>query len=292
VTRPELDVELIANGRALDIRRGPTRITRKGIRGLGMPVIEYLTDEVGGLDGEVTYGYVVKPRTLFLPMRHYTRDVVGTQRQFWSQLLPMEPVTIRVGDGMGDYREVEALFVDDGGITVSTDPHVLSEEFGVTLKADRPMWLGKEVAIPLTIPVDQERSAFGQVAGDPPVTISSSYAQSATSFTNPGDVAVWGTLDIIGSDLAPVTAFRLEIDGHRVSGEVEVPFGHILRVETDPRRQLATLIGPRAGGDVTDLLVDVDFAPVRRGQTSAVSLELSGQGSAELRFRPAYFRAF
>ncbi len=289
------------DGSVWDLRSGPVRTTTAGIRGMSMPNVEYLTQETALLDGQRTYGYKLKPRDVFLPLRFRTLDVTGVQRAFWRSVEPGKFGTLTVDDGAGDLdgdrtehqRHIRLKFKDDGGLVHILDPSILHNPIGLTMTADDPWWYGPDH---LVLFGDQgpESNFFGGGAGyGPPFIITSANTSGEEVVSNPGDVEAWPVWLFAGES----TGFDAEVNGYPVSGSILVEAGQLLTVDTDPLVQTAMLTGgglPSSAddGNRTDQLVDVEFERIPSGAGATIKVVSNGPGLTSMRLRPRYFRAF
>lgn len=285
------------DGSNWDLLGGPVRASIAGIRGLSMPEVEYATQEYALRHGQQTTSYRVKPRTAFLPLRFSDRDphsVIRVQRAFWRSIRPGETGTLTVSDGMGGVRSLTLKFGDDGMIAYKIDPNIITEAFGLTMIADDPWWKGPVQTVQWLSLGNMPRDFHGQAAGDPPLYIESSFNSGNTeTIRNDGDSDAWPIWRITSDlDGTPVTAYDLDIGGSLVSGVTEIPFGHTLTINTDPRVQTATLSGPVTNGDRTSGIAAIGFARVPAGEATTATATLVGSGSVELTLREQFYRAF
>ena len=285
------------DGSIWDLLGGPVRTSIAGIRGLSMPEVEYATQQYALLHGQQTTSYTVKPRTAFLPLRFSDRDeysVTRTQRDFWRSLGLGKTGTLVVSDGMGGVRSLTLKFGDDGMIAYKIDPNIITEAFGLTMTADDPFWAGPVRTVQWLKLGDMPRNFHGSKSGDPPLYIESLFASGDTeTIRNDGDEDAWPVWRIT-SDLEgiPVSGYELTIGGSIVSGVTDIPHGHTLTVNTDPRVQTAALSGPLVNGDRTPEIVEIGFAQVPAGKATTATVTLTGSGSVELDVTELFYRAF
>jgi len=292
---PRLTLEWVGtDGSIWDLLAGPVRTTIAGIRGLAMPDIDYQNQETPLIHGQTTESWRMPARTVFLPLRFVTADVVGTQRLFWQSVTPGKTGTLTVGDGFGGIRTLGLKFKDDGGIAYRIDPHIISSAFGLTMEANAPAWLGNEVALVLAVP-EQARNAFGTAADSPVLYLSPARFETPEApLANPGNMPAWPTWEVRATDPAGLTAFELYAGDDLISGILTIPYLHTVTIYTDPTGQYALMTGPSITGavDVTDSLIDVNFAQIDAGELSQISTTFTGLGLATIRLTPQYFRAF
>lgn len=285
------------DGSLWDFIGGPVRASTAGIRGLSMPEVKYDEQEYALLHGQETTSYTVKPRKAFLPLRFADRDpysVTRVQRDFWRSIRPGKTGTLNVGDGMGGVRSLLLKFGDDGMIAYRIDPNIITEAFGLSMVADAPFWAGP-VRTTRWLNLGREpRNFHGENAGDPPLYIESSFASGDTeTIRNDGDEDAWPVWRIT-SDLEgqPVSSYELTIAGQLVSGATNIPSGHTLTIDTDPRVQTATLSGPLYSGDRTGEIAAIGFARIPAGEATTATVTLAGSGSVELDSTELFYRAF
>jgi hypothetical protein len=274
------------DGSEWDLRRGPVRTTSAGIKGLSMPDVQDQVKTTALRDGQRLSGWRLKPREVWLPLRFKDdaeRDVEGLQRQFWRSMAIGDLGTLTVTDGAGSARSIGLRFQDDGGLSYKIDPYILTDAIGVSMIADQPWWEGPaqtfDYSLGDVVPVD----FFGAGAGAPDFYIMARSGSSAQSITNLGDQPAWPTVTLVGDFLS----FRLGVGGHYVGGPIVVGGSDTLLVETDPLRQLVFLNADK----VTRQLTEIDFAPIPKGASVPLSLDVTGTGRVTVSIKPRYARA-
>lgn len=281
-----LGINLIgADGSTWDLVSGPVRTTVAGIKGLGMPEVDDQTRQTALQDGQTLTGWRLQPRTVWLPLKFHAEanvDVEGVQRAFWRAVPIGEIATLIVTDGSGATRSLGIRFQDDGGIAYKVDPYLYSPTFGVTFIADRPWWEGPAQTTYYSLGEAGAVDFFGGTGG-PPFFISSSQGSGSSTLSNPGDQPAWIEWTVSG----PISDFRAGVSGHYVGGPIAVGAGNLLRIETDPLRQVAYLDAVK----VTRELTEIDWVPVPRGSSVPIDISLVGSGIVTATIRPKYARA-
>lgn len=274
------------DGSVWDLRRGPVRTTSAGIKGLSMPDVQDQTKTTALRDGQRLTGWRLKPRDVWLPLRfkdEAAQDVEGVQRDFWRSMAIGESGTLTVTDSSGAPRSLSLRFQDDGGLSYRIDPYILTDAIGVTMIADQPWWEGPEQVFDYSLADAGVQTFFGNGAGATPFYILASSGSSAQLIANPGDQPAWPEVTLAGEFLS----FRLGVDGRYVGGPIVVGALDTLLVETDPLRQLAFLNGVK----VTRELTEIDFAPIPKGASVPLSLDVTGTGRVTVSIKPRYARA-
>lgn len=275
------------DGSVWDLRSGPVRTTIAGIKGLGMPDLSDQTKETAMRDGQILTGWRIKPRAVWLPLRFKdaaATDVEGLQRAFWRSMAIGQTGTLTVTDGAGATRSLKLRFQDDGGLAYRLDPYLITDAIGVTMVADQPWWEGPAVTSFYSLATGGLQTFFGDGAGATPFYIIAAQGGAASVLANPGDQPAWVEWTVAG----PSTSVRLGVDGHFVGGPIVVGAPNLLRIETDPLRQLAFLDGVK----ITRQLTEVDFAPIPVGASVPVSITIVGTGLVTATIKPRYARAF
>lgn len=285
------------DGSLWDLLGGPVRASTAGIRGLSMPEVEYAVQEYALLHGQETTSYTVRPRKAFLPLRFADHDpysVTQVQRNFWRSIRPGKTGTLTVSDGMGGARSLLLKFGDDGMIAYKIDPNIITKAFGLSMTADAPFWTGPVRTTRWLDLGRGPRNFHGENAGDPPLYIESSFARGDTeTIRNDGDEDAWPVWRITSRlEGEPVTAYELTIGGAIISGATDIPAGHTLTINTDPRAQTATLNGPLYSGDRTVEILEIGFARIPAGEATTATAALTGSGSVELDTTELFYRAF
>lgn len=283
-----MGVQLIdALGTSWDLINGPVRLTRAGLKGLGLPDVEYFTSESAGLDGERVTGWRLKARQVFVPVRFKDdamSDTTGIQRQFWAGLQIGQRIQFVVTDRDGAVRTLSMRIDDDGGLSYKMSPDLVHvDSIGLGFTAADPWWYGGDVSASYSIGDAEGLDFFGDTAGAPDFNIATASGQTATTITNPGEEPMWLRWTIGG----PSSRFRVGVGGRFVSGSFAIPDGSWLVIDTDPRVQTAYLDGVKLP---FRSFTELDFAPVSAGQNVPISIEIVGQGLVTATGRPKYRR--
>lgn len=170
---------------------------------------------------------------------------------------------------------------DGAPMSFGVDPlQTCDAEYAIDLVADQhPYWRGD----PVTASFGPGTSSnFIPGGGGPPFTISEGSTLAAASITNPGDVDAW-----------PVWTFRdafttltATVGGSTIGVVPDLVANDVLVVDTDPRRQSATLNGTRVRG----IISPHDFAPIPAGTTTPITFVWVGTGTASVSIVPEYER--
>lgn len=283
-----MGVQLVdTQGAVWDLIGGPVRLTRAGLKGLGLPEVSYFTSESAGLDGERDTGWRLKSRSVFVPVRFKDEamsDTTGIQRTFWAGLQIGRPVKLVVTDRDGAVRTLTMRVDDDGGLSYKMSPDLIHvDSIGLGFTATDPWWYGPDVGASYAIGSPGGADFFNDT-GAPDFNIISAGGSQSTTVTNPGEEPMWVRWTIGG----PSYRFRVGVGGHFISGAFDVPDGSWLTIDTDPRVQTAYL------GDVKipfRSFAELDFAPIPAGLDVPVSIEIVGEGVVTATGRPKYRRA-
>lgn len=283
-----MGVQLLdTKGQLWDLINGPVRLTRAGLKGLGLPDIVYFTSESAGLDGERVTGWRLKAREVFVPVRFKDEamaDTTGLQRQFWDGLQINQPIQFVVTDRDGAVRTLTMRVADDGGLAYKMSPDLIHvDSIGLGFTAADPWWYGPTVRTSYTIGSDTGADFFGGDANAPDFNIVSAGGSTSTTMTNPGEEPMWLKWTIGG----PSTQFRVGVGGKRISQAIVVPEGQWLVIDTDPRVQTAYLAGVKIP---FRSFTELNFAPLPPGTDVPVTIEIVGQGVITAEGRPKYRR--
>lgn len=282
------------NGVTWDLLSGPVRITTAGLKGLGLPNVDWQQSIGAVVDGAVLDSWRVEEREVFVPIRFKDEamtDTTGIQRTFWSGLKLGAYGSFVVTDKLGAARTLTMRIRDDGGMAYKTQPdRVQVESIGLTFQADDPWWYGPARTSSYQLGDLSGVDFFG--GGDPALDgtapdfyIVTSQGSTMTTLRNPGDEDAWVQWGIGG----PSTAFSVGVDGHPISAGLNIDDGSLLTIDTDPRVQLAYLDGVKVPfREFTSL----DFARVPAGESVPISISVVGSGLITATFRPKYVRGF
>lgn len=291
------------DGSQWDLRHGPVRITKGGLQGLGAMDTDVFTIETALVDGQRVTGWRGKERAVLLPLLIGPADTelawLELDRSWWRTMHPSRYGTLRVTTPEGAFRELAARLKDDGGWAPETDPTLRCLDVAApALVADDPWWYGpnfERTFSPAAAGVNFFGGATGKAA---PFYIGSSNTLATAAITNPGDADVWPAHYLDG----PITSWHVGIGGQVVAASFPIAANQQLVVETDPERQVATLVtggqienGVRVGGtsqNVTRQFDSFDFAPLPDGKETALDIAVNGTGRIRVSGRPRYFRAW
>lgn len=280
------------NDTTWDLINGPVALMNAGVMGLGMPTAFDTVRQTALVHGQTFQSWRLEPRELFLPITFRDAaelDVNGIQRTFWDGLQFGQYGTLSVTDSNGGTRHIEARFLNDGNVAFTVDPEAVTHTlrpYGITLVADDPWWKGELQETTFTLGPEGTSTFFGNGSNATPFYIVKSGGSQSTDLINAGEQPAWITWTITG----PMTSFILGVDGHYISGNIEVEAGETLTIETSPLSQIAYL---NTGEKVTRYLTEADFAPIpASGTPYPVSINVDGTGIITASFNPLYSRAF
>lgn len=256
-----------------------------GFRGYGRPNITPTRSRPSaGTHGSRWRGWRASDRAVTLPLEfEHASDLIGQVREFAAGIVPEQPgyagntactLTAILPDSARWQLGVQ--LVDDGGLTVDTSPD-LDGNLDITTVWDADVfWTGPTWSSTWTASTDSTPwlMASGGVAYLIP---SNTFATAST--TNAGDVRVWPVWTITG----PATAASVGIGGHMVTLALDVTAGQTVTIDTDP--EVGQMAVRSNGQDVTDMLTDVDWAPIEPG-VNALAISLTGTGTVSMAYRP------
>lgn len=277
------------DGSLWDIRHGlqGVKLTDRGIRGLGMVDPMYEETEGAGVDGVETVGESLPARSIFLPLKFTTQDVEGVQARWWRAI--RSGGRLEIEDAHGRARSIAFKFKSDGGIRYAIEPHIWQDQFGVTLQADSPWWLGPTTRTELDTAVDVSEF-FGPNGDDAPgFQIANAFATGKVELVNEGDAEAWPIWRVPG----PATAYSFAVGSLVLAGSAEVDEGQLLTIYTDPREGRAAVItGEGVDGelDVTAGLTSYGFARIPSGERIELAVNVAGGGIPYVELTPRYHR--
>lgn len=281
------------------------KLTAAGVEGLGEPEYEWVTRQTRR-SGQKYEGWRALPRDVFLPVvvdarAGDTEDWMALQTRLWESQRPADvrgfrQTRWRVTAPDGSWRELFVRFVSDNAPAIRQDPSQSRREVhGLSMVADDPFWYGpptvQQFQTPAT-PVD----FFGPGPGAPMFNIMP--ANTLEAFT----VTALGDLDLpilpkwrINGETSGFALYRTEggFDSLVFSTDVDVPAGGYLEIDLDPYVQTAILEDPDTGP--SNVGWDVQYGnqlEIYAKSTAEFRLELNGPGSAQLEYRPRYFRGY
>ena len=202
---------------------------------------------------------------------------------FWHSISPDQAGTWRVSVG-AQVRELRLTAMFSSDDEYESDPYYNGwAKYVCEMEAQQPYWTGQTVIrtfeIGPTSPVD-----FFDAAGSPPFHITPGSTFSTATITNPGDVPAYPVWTAVG----PLDDIQLGVG----TVTIDVPFNlatdEVLRIDTDPRNQPATL----DGDDVTATLGFQPLAPVDPGEDRALTVVATETGTITCEIVPLFYRAF
>jgi hypothetical protein len=175
------------------------------------------------------------------------------------------------------------------------------DDYGITLVAEQPFWVGEPVVKSFLGQVPPE--PFFEPDGPQVVNIATSYNAANATIDNPGDVESYPRWYVDGE----TTAASVGVDGFVVDVPFTVPAGHCLVIESDPDLIGATLYEIAAGApgkpaervigvdlinpvDKSAELGEADFAPIPPGSQVPLSMVITGPGKVECLLPTLYRR--
>ena len=262
----------------------------EGVEGLGMPPTSDFVRDSGGLDGQTLSGIRTLAREAFWPilLHRGTRGWYENQKRFWDSLIPGEYGEWQVTHNHAT-RTLQCRYSSGGGEPYEVDPsESRTEDQGITLVADRPMWRGPLVSR-LFRSATSSGSFFAEQGSAHVFNIGSAGNVDQSQFSNPGNIPAWPVITVWG----PSQAFTVTVDGAEISATLALAAGERLVIDTDPRSQVVRL---HSGGS-SELFPffnfdSIAFAPIPRGASAPVGITVNGSGPIDVAFYPQYWRAF
>lgn len=292
------------DGSVWDLRTGQVKMTKAGVTGLGHLSYDAYTRETALSDGQRFTGWRANPRSILLPVligQTATEDEwMALDSAWWKTMRPDKPGTLIVVAPDGSSRSIRLRFVDDGNMAFDHDPTKDRLSVAVlNMIADDPWWVGPAFTRSFWGGSAPEDFFGGGSHVGPPFHIGAASTLGDAVLNNPGDIDTWPVYYIDG----PATTFAVTINGAPISGTTPVLVDTQLRIETSPTRQVATLVtggtvntdGVRVGGvetNVTRLLAEVSFAPIKSQVDVDLHVSLTGTGRVTLAGVPRFFRAW
>ncbi|MEV8134290.1 hypothetical protein [Microbacterium aurantiacum] len=278
-----------ADGSVWDLtdRSSGVVLSRAGVEGLHFPRMTKFASKARAIPGRRLRGYRVEERDVFWPIfiwAESTEQFIALSTAFFDSIDPIIPGTWTVKAGAEPARSLRLTGTFEDAHAYAHDPAKDGwEQYGVTLEASDPFWMGETIRRgPWSAPDPQP--FFGESGFGPPFYISAAANFDTASIPNPGDVERWGVWRAEGELSSVVLGVGDEV--------ITVPFttseGDVLVIDTDPRNPSATL----NGADVTPLLGLQDYAPVPPGASVPLRVEAAGPGQIMFDLTPGYFRAF
>lgn len=265
---------------------GGVFLTADGVVGLGTGPGDRFFQASPGVAGSRYTGARAAERPVVWPLEVYSEassvGFVELDRAFWRTLRRDRTGLWSVQQApTGETRTLECRFVsvDD---SFAVDPALAgTADYVVQLVAEDPYWRGAPVRREFTA---GSTSPFVPVEGGPSFTISDASTIANATIDNPGDVDAWPVWTVYG----PTTDVTVGIGTALVGIPGDLDADDVLVIDTDPRRQSATLNGVRQRG----VLAPHDFAPIPAGGISALSLTMVGTGRVTVEITPRFERAW
>lgn len=266
---------------------------KAGARGLGSPDGDRYTSMSPAQAGSRNRGRRTLEREVFWPLRVYSG--AGSQAwldydaAFWATMHPDRPGVWSVTQPNGITRSLVCRFVSDGSQTFDVDPSLIGwQNYGVTLVAERPFWVGEKIVRSWSDEASQP--FFGGTGGGgvgPPFYISAGNTISSARMPNPGDVDVYPVWSIGGS----TTSVTVGVGDSTITYAAPIAGGDTITIDTDPaRRTVVDQNGVDRSGNLQT--GSQPFAPIPAGAGVPLSLSMVGTGTVTATIEPRYFRAW
>ncbi|HEY9310239.1 MAG TPA: hypothetical protein VIP82_20745 [Microbacterium sp.] len=256
-----------------------------GVKGLHMPAMTVYKSETPLVPGVDLMGYRIGERSVYWPLVFAAKNVDDWEAKyagFFDSVHPIRPGIWTVGAG-DKARTLPLTGQFAGDYAFTRDPFGTGRALiGVELTAPRPLWRGKPIR--KTFYAEADVDFIPDEPGDDyyPTPIAT-FAKA--EIDNPGNEPAYLTWIVNGPQ---DTGLELGVDG----AVIEVPFpvadGSVLKIDTDPAGQFATLDEV----DVTSTLGFQIFGPVPSRGTSPLTITTSGTGSVTAELVPLHWRAF
>ncbi len=282
-----------ADNTVWDLINGPVSLAQIGVQAFGEPEYIRQVTQSAGRDGQRRSGLRsrAKARSGFLPV-----NILGTSATdwyhlsagWWASWSPDTPGELMVTMPNGSFRTLECYFDNDNTYAPITDPTLtFTESVGTSFIADDPWWKGATVTAAFTTVTGTVD--FFNAGSAPPFNLAAGNLLSGVQLNNPGDLEAWPVYTLTG----PATAFSVSINGHVVSGSININTGETLVLDTDPSSQVAFLYGSDGSTtNVTPQLTNVDFGFIPTGTTVPTNVTVTGTGLLSIAFQPRYRRAW
>lgn len=281
-----------------------------GLGGLFFPKVERFGRSTPARDGRRSTGFRIPERPLVLPLTIGADDVPLGPEQFEAMEASFVRMfhpgkTVELGHKLDSAGSVERRLTlalnPDGDDPFEFDPfqrmfrtsntqYIDGYDIDLNVVAEDPYWYGPEQGSTFAA-VGNGQTLFNNGAGGPPFIIQPGSVVGSQSIANPGDVAASPLYELLG----PFDAFRIVLGGfYAMSATISVPTGGRIVLDTSPYEKSATQFAPGSstGTPITHLMNEWDFAAVQPGASVSVDISLSGSGSAAVKFKPRYYRAW
>lgn len=211
----------------------------KGAKGLDVPEVEFLVDELPGIDGSTVTDVYAPPRLVLLPMeiRGATRgEFLDRKRALELALDPAVLGQLELMQADGRRFRLNARY--QGGLGGSEDIGEGGDttwcRFVLRLYVEDPWWYAPD-PITVSFPYVEPTDFFPFF----PLVLDSDSVLGSTTVNNPGTVPSWPTW----TATAPATnlTFTNVTTGEEFEADEPIPSGRTLTIVTEPRMQSVKL---------------------------------------------------
>lgn len=261
-----------------------------GMRGLDMPPVVNVVEQLPGMAGARLREIQVGIREVFLPLFYVSNtshtDFLAKKRAVSAMLSHLGKdyvahdgsfdLVATSGTDMPTTRALRCYYVsgNEGTYTSSeSSPHWAS--IGITLNAARPYWVGD----PWSTEVLRLPTAAAWFPGFPGQLSASRVLGAGLGITVDGQVPSWPTVDVTG----PATSVTVTAPGLSVTIPAGVAAGEAVHIATDPRGRTATFNGVKGWARIGPADIYAPLAPgdqqitvVVPGATSQTSARVYG----------------
>lgn len=267
--------------------RGQGRRVLDGVRGLGVPPVELVTEDSPLLDGTTVHAVHAPPRTLFLPMLLFGADRAAYRARVAALEAAMDPAA---GDGQlelmehdGSRRRIRCRYT--GGMEGEETKDARGNSwwrFGVNLFAADPFWFAPDL-LTLTWSYGTPTNFFPFF----PLVLTPSALLGSATVSYPGTAPGWPTWRITAPG-SSVTITNSDT-GEAITLTGSIPAGQTLTIVTKPGQQSIRLAN---GTDWWPNLVDGSVLWQVKPGTTNINLSLTGASTGssvvmetEIRYR-------
>ncbi len=292
ITRFPVESQWIGwDGSVWDLHSGAQGVVllKDGVTGLHMPRFDLYTSTTRAVPGHRRRGSRARARDVVWPVLVYgdtSAEWHQKDADFWHTIHPDKEGTWRITVGF-QTRELKLTANPDEDYTYPLDPYKNGwARYAVELQAAQPFWSGESISRRFEFVDTETPPPFIPPTEAPPFEItrtrSASFAEA--SIPNPGDVAAYPIWTAVG----PLDDIQLGVGSTLIDVPFNLTTGQVLRIDTDPRNETATL----DGADATVTLGFQSFAAIEPGDEQPLSVLVTGTGSVTCELVPLYFRAF
>lgn len=258
----------------------------RGLVGLHNPPVAKFESKSRGIPGARLRGWRAEQRPVRWPVmverRSRSDDWFSAYAGFFDSIHPIKEgvwaVTVN-----GATRTLRLTGEFDGDHAYQVDPMLLEwAQYDVKLQAAQPFWEGAPVTPEPWSAGDPQD--FIDSEGAPAFHLSGSSTFENAAIENPGDVDAFPVWTFTG----PLADVSVSVDGKTLAIPFDLTDGHVLRVDTDPRRLSAL----RDGVDVRQLLGFQSYGPVPAKGESKLTIVATGAGSIAMQITPLFMKAF